>query len=128
MNRAELNRYAELLAEYEGRPATGPGSLYVEAWSPGDGWTRFRLYEVGSNGGQNQLSAYYNRKEFEAYLQGRIDGARDAMNRERHADTVETPIPDRTGCTVNPCTCHDDSAWSPGSYPNGCDCGCRWAR
>ena len=35
---------------------------------------------------------------------------------------------DRSGCRARFCTCHDESAWVPGAYPNGCAvCGCRWA-
>jgi hypothetical protein len=46
------------------------------------------------------------------------------------------PVVDRSRCRVNPCTCHDDSAWTivpedvvagGRTYPHGCDCGCRWA-
>lgn len=40
-------------------------------------------------------------------------------------------------CEAEPCTCHDDSAWSEQrgedgrvirrTYPNGCSCGCKWS-
>ena len=35
---------------------------------------------------------------------------------------------DRSACVENPCTCHDDSAWTPGTYKNGCSCGCKWGK
>lgn len=35
---------------------------------------------------------------------------------------------DRSACRGEVCTCHDDAAWQPGTYPLGCSaCGCRWA-
>lgn len=42
--------------------------------------------------------------------------------------STSTPVVDRSDCQVLVCTCHDDSAWTPGvSYPYGCSaCGCRW--
>lgn len=34
---------------------------------------------------------------------------------------------DRSGCREQVCTCHDDGAWRPGTYVNGCSqCGCQW--
>ena len=34
---------------------------------------------------------------------------------------------DRSQCRERVCTCHDDSAWTPGRYPAGCSaCGCQW--
>lgn len=34
---------------------------------------------------------------------------------------------DRSACREKVCTCHDDSAWQPGTYPHGCSaCGCQW--
>ncbi len=36
-------------------------------------------------------------------------------------------IVDRSACREQTCTCHDESAWVPQAYPNGCaECGCRW--
>lgn len=35
---------------------------------------------------------------------------------------------DRSGCRVERCTCHDDGAWQPGAYDEGCrECGCTWS-
>ena len=39
------------------------------------------------------------------------------------------PAVDRSECRQRVCTCHDDSAWRPGSYRYGCSvCGCDWRR
>lgn len=78
---ADLRRLVAILAALEHRPES---SIYLETWSPGDGWTRFRLYT--EHGGPPQQSAYYDRKGIEAYLQGRIDSHRYAAERARREE------------------------------------------
>lgn len=40
---------------------------------------------------------------------------------------LKAPTVDRSQCRERVCICHDDSAWTLGTWLNGCShCGCRW--
>lgn len=49
----DLRNMVEQLNELNYRPTTPDkvGHLFLERWSPGDGWTRYRLAEIVSSGG-----------------------------------------------------------------------------
>lgn len=57
-------------------------------------------------------------------------GERCPSNDHSNGDRDRTPhgaVKRGPRCNTKPCTCHDDTAWTPGTYLNGCGCGCHRA-
>jgi hypothetical protein len=46
----ELQAALDMLNDMTGRTEGQLGGFYVESWAPGDGWTRYRLMILGTNG------------------------------------------------------------------------------
>ncbi len=53
--------------------------LEIGKWSPGDGWTRYRVEEAG---GSCNVSHYLTKGECEQWLRAYIEGAESALGRE----------------------------------------------
>lgn len=54
--------------------------LSIETWSPGDGWTRYRISE---NHESMNVSHYLTKGECETWLRAFIEGAESALGRDR---------------------------------------------
>jgi hypothetical protein len=74
---ARLNKYlgrseAQWTRDASGKRSANVGSLLIDAYSPGDGVTRYRLAEMCENGGINTLQSVpcLGAREFYTYLDG----------------------------------------------------------
>jgi hypothetical protein len=77
VTRADIRRKVERIVELTGTP------IRLEEWSPGDGYTRYRLYDA-----DDRSISHYNRlHEMDEYLNGMID----AIALFRHKDTPSSP-------------------------------------
>jgi hypothetical protein len=68
-----LNRPETDWTRIDGRPYANVGHFGVSIWSPGDGWSRYQVYELLENGGQNTIGPCGTASEVFYYLRGVLD-------------------------------------------------------
>lgn len=60
-----------------GKMQANVGHLGLSSWHPGDGWTRYQIYELMEHGGESTISPTMTAAECFHYLRGILDTQQD---------------------------------------------------
>lgn len=66
------------------------GYIGLSTWSPGDGWTRYQVFELMENGGESTISPVMTCAECFHYLRGLLDAQQDHRLREHPGKDVQS--------------------------------------